>query len=323
MTRYQNTKYDFKRYLLDNLNDTHQDELIFWKKSIPLPIDLVYKIFDEGNALIEAYCGHIMSLAIMEKYYTEIGVQTNSLFDLPSANSLDGINSSEIYKKYIQNSAVSNLKELLKRTFKFKDFFLSESDFVLFIKHEGRKYRRLYVPRNLKNQISSLIPNINSSLGVSNGDMFGNIVADYLKIYRSGFSDAFAAIFNKLLDFNIENNEEVKEAYSNHNQITVHQVSDSDSDSKYSIRLDKINDGSLWEPAYIEAKTIMKLNSNHPYWDLVKSNKVNSVRVLEDILIQLSHLEYESVKDSNRKFLENIRFEISRSLRLIAEMEMD
>ena len=45
--------------------------------------------------------------------------------------------------------------------------------------------------------------------------MFGNIISDTLGVYRSGFSDAFAAIFNKLLDFLLEQNNGKKISYAN------------------------------------------------------------------------------------------------------------
>lgn len=319
MTKYENTKYDFKKYLLDHLNDSYQEELIFWKKSIPLPIDLVYKIYDERSALIGTYCGHILSIAIMERYFSEVNATTDSLYELPSSNCLNGLNANNIYNKYYSSMPIQNLQELLKNTFKFHEYGMTENEFVVFITHEGRKYKRLYVPRDLKMKIAAILPNINSAIGVSNGDMFGNIVADYLKIYRSGFSDAFAAIFNKLLDFNLENFDDSKDVYSKHQNIKVSQLSESDNISDYSVQLETITDGALWEPAYIAAKTIMRLNSKHPYWDLVSSDKVNAEQVLKDILGKLSNLEYESIKDSNRKLLENTRMEMSRSLRIAAE----
>ena len=54
-------KQDFKKHLLANLPDSRQEELIFWKKKIPLPIDLIYKIFDKRGELIKIYLDHISS----------------------------------------------------------------------------------------------------------------------------------------------------------------------------------------------------------------------------------------------------------------------
>jgi hypothetical protein len=322
MTEYQNTKYDFKKYLLDNLNDAHQEELIFWKKSIPLPIDLLYKIFDESNALIGNYCGHIISLAIMECYYNSNRMDLNLLNELPSSNVCKNYNVSSIFDIHYRNSKITSLINLLKSTFNFRDLSLSEQDFANFICHDGRKYRRLYVPRELKNSIIKIVPNISDAISVSNGDMFGNIVADYLEIYRSGFSDAFAAIFNKLIDFQLTFNSDSKESYSNHHKIKVSQLSDLNLNNEYtSFKLEKISDGALWEPAYVNAKIIMRVNVNHPYWNLVNSNTLSPTSIFQDILSQLNTLEIESVKDSQRKILENIRYEISRALRVEAEFK--
>lgn len=319
MTEYQNTKYDFKKYLLDNLNDAHQDELIFWKKSIPLPIDLVYKIFDESQELIGKYCVHILSLAVMECYYSAKKIDFIQLNELPSSQICKSISASIIFKEYSEHKKIQALRELLKSTFHFKELAFDEFDFINSISHDGRKYRRLYVPKELKNSISKIIPVLHDAIGVSNGDMFGNIVADYLKIYRSGFSDAFAAIFNKLIDFHLQFSHDFKESYGNHQKIKVSQVSDPNLSNEYKTSLEKIPDGALWEPAYIDARIVMRINQNHPYWNLVSANKISSAKVFQDILSQLNSLEFESVKESNKKYLENLRYELSRSLRVSAE----
>lgn len=317
MTEYQNTKYDFKKYLLDNLNDAHQDELIFWKKSIPLPIDLVYKIFDESQELIGKYCVHILSLAVMECYYSAKKIDFIQLNELPSSQIFKSINASIIFKEYSEHKKIQAIRGLLRSTFHLKELAFDELDFINSISHDGRKYRRLYVPKELKNSISKIIPVLNDAVGVSNGDMFGNIVADYLKIYRSGFSDAFAAIFNKLIDFHLQFSHDFKDTYGNHQKIKISQVSDFISENMTCI--EKILDGALWEPAYINAKIVMRINQNHPYWNLVSANKISSVKVFQDILSKLSCMEFESVKESNKKYLENLRYEISRGLRVSAE----
>ena len=63
---------------------------------------------------------------------------------------------------------------------------------------------KLAVAQKIKDYVSETAPKLNSNIGISNGDMFGNVIADELKIYRSGFSDAFAGIFKEYLEFKFE-----------------------------------------------------------------------------------------------------------------------
>ena len=64
-------KHDFKKYLLEKLPDSRQEELIFWKKGIPLPIDLVYKIFDQRGELLKIYLDHLSAVSLYS-YSTKI-----------------------------------------------------------------------------------------------------------------------------------------------------------------------------------------------------------------------------------------------------------
>ena len=57
-------KHDFKKYLLEKLTDSRQEELIFWKKGIPLPIDLVYRIFDQRGELLKIYLDHLSTVSL-------------------------------------------------------------------------------------------------------------------------------------------------------------------------------------------------------------------------------------------------------------------
>ncbi|WP_210437722.1 hypothetical protein, partial [Vibrio crassostreae] len=73
-----------------------------------------------------------------------------------------------------------------------------------------------------------------------NTDMFGNIIADRYNIYRSGFSDALAIIFNALLEFRI-----LCSGRGEHLQkirVMAPLIEDID------VRVGKTSDGSLWEP---------------------------------------------------------------------------
>lgn len=80
------------------------------------------------------------------------------------------------------------------------------------------------------------------TIGQDNTDMFGNIIADRYNIYRSGFSDALAIIFNALLEFRLL----FSGKSGNLPRFRVIMTAPDDVD----IRFGKTADGSLWEPGY-------------------------------------------------------------------------
>ena len=311
-------KFDFKKYLLANLPDSRQEELIFWKKGIPLPIDLVYKIFDQRGDLLKSYLDHISSvylyLYIVKKEGKDWEKEINSLPNEKNRNNVVELN--ELFKKYINNSNVIGLgKELAEKLF-VVEYSFSFDNFISSLCHEGRKYKRLYLPLKLKEILKKLDPESLKCIGVSNGDMFGNVVADLLYVYRSGFSDAFAAIFNKLLDFVLEKSEGKQISISTASRIKISQVSEPE--VSYSIyNAGRITDGSLWEPKYQDAVSSFILNNNHPYFEFI--NNKSGIEVLVDIASQFALIENETLKDSTSKVLEIFRQDLSRRLRLISE----
>ncbi len=148
--------------------------------------------------------------------------------------------------------------------------------------------------------------------------MFGNVVADSLGVYRSGFSDAFAAIFNKLLDFILEKSGGKQINYSTASKIKISHANEPEPETGYAnYKTGKIGDGSLWEPKYIEANSSFVLNNKHPYFEFI--NNKSGLEVLIDITSQSALIENETLKDSTSKILENFRQDLSRRLRLISE----
>lgn len=311
-------KFDFKKYLLEKLSDSRQEELIFWKKSIPLPIDLVYKIFDQRGDLLKSYLDHISSvylfLYILKKEGKVWEKKINCLPNENNKNNKDELN--ELFKKHYNNSNVVGLgRELAEKLF-IIEYSFSFDNFTSSLCHEGRKYKRLYLPLKLKEIIKKLDPDLLKCVGVSNGDMFGNVVADLLLVYRSGFSDAFAAIFNKLLDFILERSIGKQISLSTASKIKISQLSPSESvHSK--INTGQITDGSLWEPKYLNANSSFIINNNHPYFEFI--NNKSGIEVLIDITSQSALIENETFKDSTSKVLEIFRQDLSRRLRLISE----
>lgn len=311
-------KHDFKKYLLEKLPDSRQEELIFWKKGIPLPIDLVYRIFDQRGELIKIYLDHLSAVSLYS-YSAKIESSNYDLeiSNIPSAeNKANEKKLSEQFYKYYIKSKISDLTNVLAERLYVVEYKFTESNYLTAISHEGRKYKRLYLPLKIKESIKVYDSDLLKIVGISNGDMFGNIVADELGVYRSGFSDAFAAIFNKLLDFILEKSDGKLIRNSSASNIRISQVSEPEI-SYSNINTGKIIDGSLWEPKYLNAKTSFILNSKHPYYELI--NNKTGIEVLVDIVSQSAIIESETVREATSKILETYRQEISRKLRLMAE----
>lgn len=312
-------KYDFKNYLLEKLPDSRQEELIFWKKGIPLPIDLVYNVFELKGVLIKKYLDQIATVilyshALKSQNYNWIDIISN----LPASekkNNFDELN--YIFNEYIITSKVDEILLMISEKLYVHNYNFSLMDFFNSICHEGRKYKRLYIPSEIKEILKVYNKDILKVLGVSNGDMFGNIVADEFGIYRSGFSDVFSAIFNKILDFVLEKSLGHQTInYSIASSIRISQVQEPE--SPYStISYGRVNDGSLWEPKYVNANSALTFNTRHPYFETIESK--SGMDVLIDICSNFALIENETIKDSQRKVLEINRQEISRLLRLKTE----
>ncbi len=311
-------KHDFKKYLLEKLPDSRQEELIFWKKGIPLPIDLVYKIFDQRGELLKIYLDHISAVSLYS-YAAKIE-STNyqlEINNLPSSGNKNyKIKLEDQFHQYYLKSKISNLTNVLAERLFVVEYNFTEDNYFTAICHEGRKYKRLYLPLKIKEGIKAYDSELLKIVGVSNGDMFGNIVADELNVYRSGFSDAFAAIFNKLLDFILDRTNEKQIGASTASKIKISQVQEPEF-PYLKIYSGKIEDGSLWEPKYIDAKSSFILNSKHPYYELI--NNKTGIEVLVDIVSQSALIENETIRDTTSKILETYRQDVSRKLRLIAE----
>ncbi len=311
-------KHDFKKYLLEQLPDSRQEELIFWKKSIPLPVDLIYKIFDSRGELFRIYLDHISAITLFffvaETEKTDYVQLINNLPN--SGTELLSDRFKDQFERYYFKSNISALTASLAEKLFVVEYKFCHEDYITALSHEGRKYRRMYVPYRIKEVLREYDPGLLNYIGVSNGDMFGNIVADHLGVYRSGFSDAFAAIFNKLLDFIVAQTYDHQVDISAASRIKISQIAESPQEY-IKPEIGTIADGSLWEPRYRDAKSTFILNKKHPYLELI--DKKSGIEVLADLAGQSALIENETLQDSKAKTLENFRQEISRKLRLISE----
>ena len=300
---YQYDLADFKRYLNEKNDKYRVDGLIFWKTTIPLPIDLFNRIFNESDQIVTDYVYQVVASAVafsnLDSFESALGV---AVTDLPKG---DLKKKTLLLQEWLtehlpNNSAVTLMAYEIADILGLDGFILSIDKVAASLQHQGKKYARIFMPtevRNLFNKISGI-----DSVGQDNTDMFGNIIADRYKIYRSGFSDALVAIFNGLLDFRILCSG--RGVHLNNFRVITPLVENID------VRLGKTTDGSLWEPGY-EDDHYITLNSEHP---LVRCMSEDESKPLAELLFFLGEFESRQFSETNKKLIENLRQSVSRSL---------
>lgn len=324
MEKYTLNKYDFKKFLLNELPDARQEELIFWKKGIPLPVDLVYDIFEKRGKLLAVYLDHLTAAYIFIEVCRSEGINWQAEVEKMPAE-VNRSQSGLISKKFsncISRSKVEGMASELAEGLMMQDYVVDISSLVNALCHEGRKYKRLYIPFQLKSIIRQYNGDMLTKVGITNGDMFGNVVADELGIYRSGFSDAFSVIFNKLLDFILQNHTAGNGRSSSASQIRIKQFEKKDFPGS-EVSFGVVNDGSIWEPRYVNGETTCILNKNHPFMEIVKRKGKGAEEVIGKVASLMSEIENETIRDGERRVIEILRQELSRRLRLITENELN
>lgn len=300
---YQYDLADFKRFLHEKTPKYRVDGLIFWQNRIPLPIDLFNRIFDEADAIIAEYVRQVTASALVfsraDEFSASFGVQVGTL---PS---------SEVSK---QQSAVTEWTELklqeipdirllafdIAEILGLEGFELSADALAVSLSHQGKKYARLFMPELIRECFDRRVGC--DEVGKDNTDMFGNIIADRYNIYRSGFGDALAIIFNALLEFRIlcaGRGSNLKRL-----NLSVEKAEGID------VRSGKTSDGSLWEPGYDDDHYV-SLSAEHP---LLRNKSEAETGVLAELLYYLAEFENNQFSDTQKKLLENMRQEVSRGL---------
>ena len=300
---YQYDLADFKRYL-NNKNPKYRvDGLIFWQNRIPLPIDLFNRIFNESDQIVFDYVYHLVASAIVfnqrDSFEKELEIDVS---DLPK-NDLK--RKTFILEKWLDdqlldNSQVVKFAHEVADTLGLDGFTLSAEKVAEALEHQGKKYARIFLPAVVQEQLRA-VPDC-EKIGQDNTDMFGNIIADRYNIYRSGFSDALAIIFNALLDFRILCSG--RGGRLGKIRIIAPLVADID------VRLGKTADGSLWEPGY-DNDHYITINKDHP---LMHHLTVEQSKPLAECLFFLGEFENGQFSEESKKLVENLRQTVSRSL---------
>jgi hypothetical protein len=85
---------------------------------------------------------------------------------------------------------------------------------------------------------------------------------------------------------------------------------------------DSLNDGMLWEPAFIDGNQAVRINTSHPYYHKVYiPNRLSGVTVqgLDSLLWAMCVAELGNVNEANKRSFEEMRYEVSRSLRKLVD----
>ncbi|MBE8232270.1 MAG: hypothetical protein HAW67_00945 [Endozoicomonadaceae bacterium] len=300
---YQYDLSDFKRYLNDKSAKYRVDGLIFWQNRIPLPIDLFNRIFNESDQIVIDYVYQVVASAIV---FTERSSFEDTfsveIEELPKADLKKQVTALKewLQNHLLKNSSITRMAYEISDILGLDDFEFSNDKVSEALQHQGKKYARIFMPREIRQEFNA-IPDC-EEVGQDNTDMFGNIIADRYNIYRSGFSDALAIIFNALLEFRILCSGRGKHFQKIH--VIAPLIDDID------VRMGKTLDGSLWEPGYEDDHYII-LNNEHP---LVRHLTEGESKPLAELLFFLGEFEYEQFSETNKKLIENLRQTISRSL---------
>lgn len=299
---------DFKRYLSDLYPSYRVDGLVFWQNRIPLPIDLFNRIFAEADIFFSHYLNHLLVAVIALENQKEILGNIDkkiSFSELPSS-------SVGVYVRETANTIgiilntnrkYSNIAVALADLLSFGEYLPEPNQLAKALCHQGKKYARIYCSSPFR-EIINAHSNVFNDIAFDNTDMFGNVIADHYNIYRSGFSDALAIIFNQLIDFRVL-------CAGRSTSLQRISLSVEKEGSDFNVDIKKTKDGSLWEPDY-DNEHILRLNPEHPFFTASVTNK--SIESLKVLLFCLSKFEYSQFSDSQRKLMENMRQEISREL---------
>ena len=191
-----------------------------------------------------------------------------------------------------------------------EDYQIKVPSLIQALSHQGKKYSRIYCPVEIKKKIKTSFPEILKGFAMSNGDMFGNVVADQLNIYRSGFNDAFASIFSRLLDFKIC---ECRGVLSSRPKITLlFNKTTGDIETTKKFIYERTSDGSLWEP-YFDGEYKVKLNPAHPYSKKLPEFNESS-KCFYEFLVKITEYEAQLGNDKDLKSIEAMRAAVSRNL---------
>ena len=262
-------------------------------------------MFGEADFFFELYLDHLMAAIVAAENTKQVLGEGGIFAALPRSESeLRGTSIVRSLTAIIsENGAYRQTAVRLSRLLGLESYCLGGGRMAAALCHQGKKYSRLFFPEQFREILDTYHPLTLLTIGCDNTDMFGNVIADHYDIYRSGFSDALAIIFNLLLEFRL---------ICGGAKSSIQRISLSvEQEDGVRVEVKKTRDGSLWEPDFADDH-LLRLNPEHPFFQVAV--KSGCVEVMKELLNSLGRFEYSQFSDAQRKLVENMRQEISREL---------
>ena len=304
---------DFMHYCSASNESMRAERDVFWYNRIPVPAVLVKKIFFSSDRFLNIYSQHLLAATMLALH--DLGnPQRSSVFGFfPDTERVKdykiGGHLSEIWDYCQGISSYKKFESKLSEFIGCGRFELGYTDFESILSHKGKKYERLYYPRSVKKLMTDSFPKVLDLLKGGNGDFFGNVIADELKIYRSGFGDAFAALFNRYLDFKFEYFPNLDPRIALQGQMAEFTLK-----SMGTIKRVDYAEGYLWNPLFQQGGVIgVEMDCNHPLLDVAQDKQLSL------LLLALSKEEMSVFNTNVKSVLEDYRFRVSQTLKTYIE----
>jgi hypothetical protein len=299
---------DFIKFCTSSGGKIRVEEQVFWYNKIPLPAVLVKKIFFDSENFLTNYANHLLSGVVLA--LNQLGNHNSEIdFDFfPDENKLSQVEVRDSLAKawqYCQTlDSYKSFEQNLSSLCGMDPIELQFENFLQCLGHQGKKYERLYYPVSVKQAINSNFSRVTTLLKSANGDFFGNVIADELTIYRSGFGDAFSGVFNRYLDFKFDRFPSVDPREGTAGQTEMISVR-----AAGVVKPVDYAGGYLWDPFLQQGGGIgIQLNKNHPILDLPADQQFGL------LLLALAKEEMSLFDPALKDSLEEYRFRVSRTL---------
>ena len=300
---------DFVTYCSQGNASFRPDGEIYWCQTKPIPSILVKRLFFSADLFLIDYVHHLLTATALALH--DLKSPADKLFEFfpdPSSRIKHLSKLENIWRECQSFSKFKKFEHDVSELSGLGAFELSLQNFIECLSHKGRKYDRLYYPDVVKNLIDQSFPKVSELLNRSNGDMFGNIVVDKLNVYRSGFSDAFAGLFNDYLKFKFDFFPLINPKNASQGQTEVITIP-----SIGTITPVEYTNGNLWEPTMQQGGAIgVELAKNHPASMLDPQLKFNL------LLLALSKEEMKIFDPDLKIKLEQFRYRVSMNLKAAA-----
>lgn len=296
---------DFLRFCSSTGHNIRSDGDVVWYNTIPVPNILTKQLFFSAEDFLRDYLNHLFSavtVALVDvvnnsDYFSDLPLPSNDRYEDPKILLVKAQNiwSEKLFQDFIKN--ITKMSGLT--AFKFDVISFEKA-----LEHKGKKYKRLYYPNEIKRVLGENFSQTLNIMERNNGDFFGNVVADKLNIYRSGFSDAFAGIFNKLLDFKFDMFGNVDPNTARTGQTKKFKL-----ESIGSIEPAEFLRGNLWEADLKQGGKInVKIDEFHSINDLDPASRFNY------LLLALSREEMYIFDEKEKQNIEEFRYRVSQTL---------